>query len=73
MTPNRPLPRVPLGSREQQIVRLVADGCSNGEIAERLGLSLQTVKNRLCEIYEKTGTRNRVTLALLEHKWRLEK
>lgn len=51
-------------SREREIVRLLVAGCSNAEIAERLGLLLQTVKNRLCEIYERTGTRNRVTLAL---------
>lgn len=57
--------RTTLTPREQQIVRLIADGCSNAEIAERLKVRVQTVKNRLCEIYQKTGARNRVGLALL--------
>ena len=50
--------------REQQIVQLVAAGYSNAEIAARLGLRVQTVKNRLCDVYLKTGTRNRTALAL---------
>ena len=60
--------RVGLTIREQEIVRLVVQGCSNTEIAERLGLQVQTVKNRLCDLYSKTGTRNRVALALFGMK-----
>jgi DNA-binding NarL/FixJ family response regulator len=56
--------RVHLTPRERQIVHLVGCGCSNAEIAERLSLRPQTVKNRLSEIYEKTGSRNRVDLTL---------
>lgn len=55
---------VTLTPRERQIVALVAAGCSNAEIAERLRLRPQTVKNRLSEIYQKTGSRNRVDLTL---------
>lgn len=62
-----------LSPREQQIVRLVADSCSNAEIAARLGIKVQTVKNRLCEIYDKTGTKNRVRLALLTRSHKSEK
>lgn len=51
--------------RERQIARLVAEGCSNAEIAVRLSLRPQTVKNRISLIYEKTGVRNRVALAIL--------
>ncbi|HEU4939734.1 MAG TPA: response regulator transcription factor [Vicinamibacterales bacterium] len=51
--------------RERQIVTLLADGCSNQEIANRLGLRLQTVKNHLSRIYRKLGVPNRVQLAVL--------
>jgi DNA-binding NarL/FixJ family response regulator len=56
--------KLQLTPREQQILRLVVQGCTNAEIAERLGLEVQTVKNRLCELYSKTGVSNRVALAL---------
>ena len=51
--------------RERQIVSLLANGCSNQEIANRLGLRLQTVKNHLSRIYRKLGVPNRVQLAVL--------
>lgn len=51
--------------RERQIATLVANGCSNQEIANRLGLRLQTVKNHLSRIYRKLGVPNRVQLAVL--------
>jgi DNA-binding NarL/FixJ family response regulator len=51
--------------REQQIVSLLAHGCSNQEIADRLGLRLQTVKNHLSRVYRKIGVPNRVQLAVL--------
>ena len=53
-----------LSPRARQIVELVADGLSNAEIATRLSLRLQTVKNRLSEIYDKVGARSRTDLAL---------
>lgn len=51
--------------RERQIVAFLANGCSNQEIADRLGLRLQTVKNHLSRIYRKLGVPNRVQLAVL--------
>jgi DNA-binding NarL/FixJ family response regulator len=51
--------------RQQQIVDLVLDGASNRQIAERLGLSEQTIKNQLTTIYEKLGISNRLQLAML--------
>ena len=58
-------PRWRLSPRERQIVTLLANGCSNQEIANRLGLRLQTVKNHLSRIYRKLGVPNRVQLAVL--------
>jgi len=51
--------------RERQIVTLLASGCSNQEIANHLGLRLQTVKNHLSRMYRKLGVPNRVQLAVL--------
>jgi DNA-binding NarL/FixJ family response regulator len=51
--------------RERQIATFLASGCSNQEIANRLGLRLQTVKNHLSRIYRKLGVPNRVQLAVL--------
>ena len=50
--------------RERQIVAFITTGCSNREIAARLGLRTQTVKNHLCRIYRKLGLPNRVQLAV---------
>ena len=58
-------PRWRFSPRERQIVTLLANGCSNQEIANRLGLRLQTVKNHLSRIYRKLGVPNRVQLAVL--------
>ncbi len=61
----RPMPRrVGLSQRERQIVTVITDGCSNQEVADRLGLRLQTVKNHLSRIYRKLGVPNRVQLAV---------
>ena len=46
------------------MVNAVMRGATNKEIAARLGLTEQTVKNRLSRIYRKVGVRNRVELAL---------
>ena len=54
-----------LSPRERQIVTLLSDGCPNQQIADRLGLRLQTVKNHLSRIYRKLGVPNRVQLAVL--------
>jgi DNA-binding NarL/FixJ family response regulator len=45
------------------MVRILASGATNREIAVRLGLKEQTVKNRLSAIYGKLGLRNRLELA----------
>jgi len=45
-------------------VRILASGATNREIASRLGLREQTVKNRLSAIYGKLGVRNRLELTV---------
>ncbi|MBC7265229.1 MAG: response regulator transcription factor [Chloroflexi bacterium] len=47
-----------------KILRLVARGCSNQEIARRLSLQLQTVKNNLNTIFREFGVRNRTEAAI---------
>lgn len=58
-----PRPFVPpveeLSYREREVLRLVAQGLSNREIADRLHLSVQTVKVYLTRIFHKLGVRNR--------------
>src|SRR5678809_294726 len=54
-----------LTPREMEIVMAIADGQSNRQIAERLKISLQTVKHHLTSIFDKTGASNRLALALL--------
>jgi DNA-binding NarL/FixJ family response regulator len=54
-----------LTAREMEIVSAIADGQSNRQIAERLTISLQTVKHHLTSIFDKTGASNRLELALL--------
>ncbi|MEU4807350.1 response regulator transcription factor [Actinosynnema sp. NPDC023587] len=52
-----------LTARERDVVREVANGLTNQEIAARLHLSLSTVKTHLTSVQSKLGTRNRVEVA----------
>lgn len=56
--------RSPLSQREREIVALVAQGFKNKEIAERIFISEQTVKNHLHNIFDKLGVSDRLELAL---------
>jgi DNA-binding NarL/FixJ family response regulator len=55
-----PEPPDGLTQREAEILSLVAQGLTNGEIAERLFLSNHTVKTHINRIFAKTGSRDRV-------------
>jgi DNA-binding CsgD family transcriptional regulator len=52
----------PLSAREREIVALVAGGATNAQIAERLFLSVNTVRTHLDRIRDKTGARRRADL-----------
>ncbi len=53
-----------LSKREEEVVRLVADGRSNRDIAHEMGLSEHTIKNHLFRIFDKLGVSSRVELVL---------
>ncbi|MFC0003780.1 response regulator [Micromonospora siamensis] len=56
-------PARPLSEREREVVRAVARGRTNQEIAAELFISLSTVKSHLAAIGAKLGARNRVEIA----------
>jgi DNA-binding NarL/FixJ family response regulator len=53
-----------LSEKEIEIIRLVASGMSNKEIAEQLAYSEKTVKNYLSTIFQKLGIRDRTQAAI---------
>jgi DNA-binding NarL/FixJ family response regulator len=53
-----------LSQREREIVVLIAQGFKNKEMAERMFISEQTVKNHLHNIFDKLGVSDRLELAL---------
>lgn len=52
----------PLSEREREIVALLAAGATDAQIAERLFLSINTVRSHLDRIRDKTGARRRIDL-----------
>lgn len=54
-----------LSKRELDVVRSLADGLTNREIAERLGLSQHTIKNYLFRVFDKLGVSSRLELMTL--------
>ena len=57
-----------LTKREEDILRLVAIGQSNKEVADALGLQEKTIKHYMTTILEKLHARNRVEAAIIAHK-----
>lgn len=70
----RPRPRphafanIRLSERELQVVRLVAEGTSNQQIADQLHLSLPTVRTYLRRLFMKLDVSDRTQLAVLAHQ-----
>ena len=54
----------PLSGREKEVLRLVALGLSNDEIAEKMRLSPHTVKTHIFHVYKKIGVSNRLQATL---------
>jgi DNA-binding NarL/FixJ family response regulator len=54
-----------LSKREMEVVRCVAEGLTNREIAERLALSQHTIKNYLFRVFDKLGVSGRVELLFM--------
>ena len=62
--PLQPGALAPLPERQPDVVRLVAQGLTNGEIAEKLTLAEGTVANHVRDSMQRLGLRNRVELAV---------
>ena len=62
-------PPAGLSDREIDVLRLVAEGCSNRQIAERLVISRRTAEHHVQHIYTKIGVSSRAAAALfaMEH------
>jgi two-component system nitrate/nitrite response regulator NarL len=54
-----------LSKRELEVVRCLAEGLTNREIAERLGLSQHTIKNYLFRVFDKLGVSSRLELLFM--------
>jgi DNA-binding NarL/FixJ family response regulator len=50
--------------REEEVLQLIADGCSTTEVAQQLYISQKTVKNHLASIYQKLDARDRTQAVL---------
>jgi DNA-binding NarL/FixJ family response regulator len=53
-----------VSKREEEVLQLIADGCSSTEVAEQLFISQKTVKNHLASIYHKLDARDRTQAVL---------
>jgi|SRR5215831_3047558 len=53
-----------LTGREQEMVNCVAEGLTNRQISQQMGITEHTVRNYLFRIFNKLGTSNRLELAL---------
>ena len=60
----RPAALGSLTPRETEVLRLIAEGLSNPEIADRLVVSEETVKHHLTRMFDKVGASNRLELAM---------
>lgn len=50
--------------REEEVLQLIADGCSTSEVAGQMYISQKTVKNHLASIYQKLDARDRTQAVL---------
>jgi DNA-binding NarL/FixJ family response regulator len=57
-----------LTTRESEVLALVARGLSNAEIAENLGLSIETIRTHVKHVYLKTGARDRAHAVIIAYE-----
>ncbi len=62
--PDAALSRFSISQREAEVAALLLSGLRYHEIADRLFISMKTVKTHVHRLYQKTGTRNRMELAI---------
>ncbi|MDQ1700086.1 MAG: hypothetical protein QOG34_1949 [Frankiaceae bacterium] len=60
--------RLDIDARDQQLLSLLAQGLNNSEIAERLGYSRGTVKNRVSKLLQTMGARGRTDLVAIANQ-----
>ncbi|MGW2255939.1 response regulator [Kitasatospora sp. NPDC001660] len=62
------LPRAALTGREEEVLRLMATGLSNPEIAQRLLVTMETVKTHVGNVLAKLGAQNRTHAVVLAYE-----
>jgi DNA-binding NarL/FixJ family response regulator len=63
-----PMKAVRMTKREREIVALIAEGCSNKEIATSLNIAVDTVKSHVHNILEKLALHTRLEIASYAHR-----
>lgn len=62
------LPKAALTEREEEVLRLMATGLSNPEIAQSLMVSLETVKTHVGNVLTKLGAQNRTHAVVIAYE-----
>ncbi len=57
-----------LSAREVDVLLLIARGLSNAEIADNLGLSIETIRTHVKHVYMKTGARDRAHAVIIAYE-----
>ncbi|MCF6240117.1 MAG: response regulator transcription factor [Bacteroidales bacterium] len=66
--PTQNKPSIEISEREKEVLKLIAKGYSNQEIAEKLFLSKRTVDGHKARLFEKTGAKNAPNLIMYSLK-----
>lgn len=60
--------RFALTEKEFEVAKYLVQGCTNFEIMEKTGISVNTIKKRITSIFQKMGVSNRTSAAFLLYK-----
>lgn len=72
LTWNQFLREFKISRREEEVIRQLCEGKTNREISDALFISLQTVKDHVYRIYQKTDVKNRVQLINLIQSYKIK-